>query len=112
MSIQEYMLSYIETYLIKGFKEYINNKLKLRKEPVYISTPHGTEEELKWIEDFLMCFNHICYVKKEHRIFKANYIELKIDVDFWNKYSINDIDRIYKEFKIKLKINEIEKDFE
>lgn len=110
MKIQVYMLVYIEKYLIKQFKEDIS--FKFRDEPSYIITPHGTEEELKYIEDFLLCFNHICYAKKEHQIFKSNYIELKIELDFRNKYTSNDIDRIYKEFKIKLKINEIEKDFE
>lgn len=110
MKIQEYMLDYIEKHLIKQFKEDIS--FKFRDEPSYIITPHGTEEELKYIEDFLLYFNHICYVKKEHQIFKSNYIELKIDVDFRFKYTSNDIDRIYKEYKIKLRINEIEKDFE
>lgn len=109
MYIQDYMLAYIEKHLIKQFKEDIS--FKFRSEPSYIITPHGTEEELKYIEDFLLCFNHVSFVKKEHRIFKANHIELKIDVDFKNKYTNNDIDRIYKEYKIKLKLNEIEKDF-
>jgi len=109
MYIQDYMLAYIEKHLIKEFKE--NISFKFRSEPSYIITPHGTEEELKYIEDFLLCFNHVCWSKHEHIIFKANYIELKIDNDFRNKYTSNDIDRIYKEYKIKLKLNEIEKDF-
>ena len=111
MNIQDYMLAYIGGHLINEFKEYIGHKF--RGEPSYIITPHGTEEELKYIEDFLLCFNHVCYIKKECLNFKADYyIELKIDDDFKNKYTSNDIDRIYKEFKIKLRINEIEKDFE
>ena len=110
MYIQDYMLDYIEKHLIKQFKEGIA-AFKFRDEPSFISTPHGTEEELKYIEDFLLCFNYICWSKKEHQIFKANYIELKIDDDFRYQYTCNDIDRIYKEYKIKMKLNEIEKDF-
>ena len=110
MYIQDYMLAYIDGHLIKEFNEYIG--LKFRNEPAYIITPHGKEEELKYIEDFLLCFNHVSFVKKEDQIFKADYyIELKIDNDFRNKYTSNDIDRIYKEYKIKLKLDEIEKDF-
>lgn len=95
--------------MITQFKEEIGFKFK--NEPSYILTPHGTEEELKYIEDFLLCFNHVSYVKEEHKIVKANYIEIKFEVDFRFKYTSNDIDRIYKEYKIKMKLNEIEKDF-